>query len=108
MPCDLRVRAACLPLCLWVALALLGLFGAALRPDPALAGTRVVVQQASPSPTAAPTEGPPARQRDMTGPAVALACLIVLNAIGLGVMVGLSSRMQAIAEEALQNKRRKR
>ncbi len=109
MPRDSRARAACLPLCLCVALALLlGLFGTGLRPAAAEARASVAAQQATPGPAAPPAaEEVPARRRDMSGPVLALTCLVVLNAIGLGIMVGLSSRMRAVAEEALQNKRRK-
>ncbi|HEU4324392.1 MAG TPA: hypothetical protein VFS21_14660 [Roseiflexaceae bacterium] len=101
---DHRPKAACLYLCV----ALVLLFGTGLRPGMAEAQVPVAAQQVTPGPTAtADAEVAPTRRRDMSGPVLALTCLVVLNAIGLAVMLGLSSRMRAVAEEALQNKRRK-
>jgi hypothetical protein len=64
-------------------------------------------QQATPTPERAGGAGS-APRRDMTGAVLALTLLCVLNAIGLGVMIGLSKRMQTVAEEALKRKRRSR
>ena len=64
-------------------------------------------QQATPTPERAGGAGR-APRRDMTGAVLALTLLCVLNAIGLGVMLGLSKRMQTVAEEALKRKRRSR
>lgn len=63
-------------------------------------------QQATPTPERAGDSAAP--RRDMTGAVLALTLLCVLNAIGLGVMIGLSKRMQTVAEEALKRKRRGR
>ena len=80
-----------------------------LTPVPALATEMAEPgpQQATPTPEQADGASAPKR-RDMTGAALALTLLCMLNAIGLGVMIGLSKRMQTVAEEALKQKRRSR
>ncbi|GAB4189816.1 MAG: hypothetical protein OHK0022_02270 [Roseiflexaceae bacterium] len=100
-----RPVVAGLLLCLVLALVLWGEFGPGLRPSTAQTQAPIATQQASPTPTVA---GTPPRRSSATLLALGLGCLIALNAIGLGVMFGLSKRMQAIAEEDLQKRRRKR
>ena len=80
-----------------------------LEPAAALAAQAAEVgpQQVAPTPTP-PGGASGAKRRDMTGAVLALTLLCVLNAIGLGVMIGLSRRMQTVAEEALKQKRRGR
>lgn len=109
-PSARRRRSAARQPWLWAALALLLALGwASPAGRPALGAAlaaEIGAQPAAPTPTPAGAGATP--RRDMTGPVLALTLLCVLNALGIGVMIGLSMRMRTVAEEALKQKRRRR
>lgn len=79
-----------------------------LAPDSPTPRVALAAETTAQPATPTPVGSSAAPRRDMTGPVLALTLLCVLNALGIGVMIGLSMRMLTIAEETLKQKRRRK